>query len=317
MADWECVRGTSYIYPDTPHHERRRPPRTRRRASRSRCTSTPNCADWTPSVARGLLRGSARHVRRRRTRASPTPRRTARTASRGATGRRSRRSSWTHGIRLDTNYYYWPDAWVQNRPGFFTGSGMPMRFADLDGSLIDVYQATTQMTDESGHHLPDSHQHAARQRARGRRATTASSPPTCTPTTRTIPGQQTIVTPAIARGVPVVSARQMLTWLDGRNGSSFGNLVVGRQYADLHDRRGRGRQRPAGDGPDRRRRSATSPGSPAPETRLPTPPRRSRASNTRSSRARLDRTPPPTRRTPRHPRSAASPRCPMRAVTRP
>ena len=39
---------------------------------------------------------------------------------------------------------------VQNRPGYFTGSGMPMRFADLDGSLIDVYQAATQMPDESG-----------------------------------------------------------------------------------------------------------------------------------------------------------------------
>ena len=31
-----------------------------------------------------------------------------------------------------------------------TGSGMPMRFADLDGTRIDVYQAATQMTDESG-----------------------------------------------------------------------------------------------------------------------------------------------------------------------
>ena len=36
----------------------------------------------------------------------------------------------------------------------FTGSGMPMRFADLDGSLIDVYQAATQMTDESGQSYP-------------------------------------------------------------------------------------------------------------------------------------------------------------------
>ena len=54
------------------------------------------------------------------------------------------------GIRLDTNYYYWPGAWVQNRPGMFTGSGFPMRFADADGSLIDVYQAATQLTDESG-----------------------------------------------------------------------------------------------------------------------------------------------------------------------
>jgi hypothetical protein len=55
-----------------------------------------------------------------------------------------------NGIRFDTNYYYWPEEWVQNRPGMFTGSGMPMRFADLDGTMIDVYQAATQLTDESG-----------------------------------------------------------------------------------------------------------------------------------------------------------------------
>ena len=36
----------------------------------------------------------------------------------------------------------------------FTGSGLPMRFADLDGSLIDVYQATTQITDESEMNIP-------------------------------------------------------------------------------------------------------------------------------------------------------------------
>ncbi len=53
-----------------------------------------------------------------------------------------------NGIRLDTNYYYYPHTWVNNVPGLFTGSGMPMRFSDLDGSIIDVYQATTQMTDE-------------------------------------------------------------------------------------------------------------------------------------------------------------------------
>src|SRR5262249_53783486 len=60
----------------------------------------------------------------------------------------------TYGMRLDTNYYYWPPQWVANRPGHFTGSAMPMRFADLDGSLIDVYQMVTQMTDESGQEYP-------------------------------------------------------------------------------------------------------------------------------------------------------------------
>ena len=129
-----------------------------------------------------------------------------------------------NGIRLDTNYYYWPEAWVNDRPGMFTGSGMPMRFADLDGSMIDVYQAATQLTDESGinyaAHIKalidgalgaqgyygvftanmhtDYVQHDGRGRDRGR-------------------GQ--------AARVPVVSARQMLEWLDGRNDSSFGGLA--------------------------------------------------------------------------------------------
>ena len=59
-----------------------------------------------------------------------------------------------NGIRFDTNYYFFPAEWVQNRPGLFTGSAMPMRFADLDGTTIDVYQAATQMTDESGQTYP-------------------------------------------------------------------------------------------------------------------------------------------------------------------
>ena len=59
-----------------------------------------------------------------------------------------------NGMRMDTNYYYWPGSWIQNRPGFMTGSGMPMRFADTDGSMIDIYQAMTQMTDESDQAYP-------------------------------------------------------------------------------------------------------------------------------------------------------------------
>ncbi len=61
-----------------------------------------------------------------------------------------------YGIRLDTTYYYYPDTWINGRDGFFTGSGMPMRFADLDGTLIDTYQAATQLTDESGQVIPAS-----------------------------------------------------------------------------------------------------------------------------------------------------------------
>jgi hypothetical protein len=41
----------------------------------------------------------------------------------------------------------------------------------------------------------------------------------------TSPDADQIVAEATSRGVPIVSARQMLDWLDGRNGSSFQSLT--------------------------------------------------------------------------------------------
>lgn len=37
-------------------------------------------------------------------------------------------------------------------------------------------------------------------------------------------GSDAIVASALTRGVPIVTARQLLTWIDGRNDSSFGSL---------------------------------------------------------------------------------------------
>ena len=55
-----------------------------------------------------------------------------------------------HGIRLSMNYYYWPGSWIQGRPGFMTGSGFPMRIVDLDGKILDIYQAATHIVNENG-----------------------------------------------------------------------------------------------------------------------------------------------------------------------
>jgi len=52
-----------------------------------------------------------------------------------------------HGIGLDTNYYHW-GSWLSG-PGYFTGSGLPLRFSDENGGILDVYQATTQLPDET------------------------------------------------------------------------------------------------------------------------------------------------------------------------
>ena len=128
-----------------------------------------------------------------------------------------------NGIRFDTNYYFYPGNWVQNRPGLFTGSAMPMRFADLDGTPIDVYQAATQMTDESEQTYPFTAD-TLLDRALGPLGyygVFTANHHTDLPTEQQ---SDATVSSALARGVPVVSARQMLDWIDGRNASSFGSI---------------------------------------------------------------------------------------------
>jgi hypothetical protein len=133
------------------------------------------------------------------------------------------------GIRFDTNYYYWPGGWVQDRPGLFTGSGFPMRFANTDGSLVDVFQAATQLTDESDQtiagEIPVLLDNALG--AKGFYAVITANMHTDAERLQPPgghPGADAIIEAARARGVPVVSARQMLTWLDGRDQSSFTGL---------------------------------------------------------------------------------------------
>ena len=48
LADWQCVRATSYAYPSSPIDRRAGRRRTRRSASRSPCTSRSRstCADF-------------------------------------------------------------------------------------------------------------------------------------------------------------------------------------------------------------------------------------------------------------------------------
>ena len=127
-------------------------------------------------------------------------------------------------MRFDVNYYYWPGAWVQNRPGMFTGSGFPMRFANTNGSMIDVYQATTQMTDESGIGVGN-FCNTVLDRAQGPEGYYGVFTANMHTDTANHTGSNAIINSALAHNVPVVSAKQMLNWIDGRNNSSFGNIT--------------------------------------------------------------------------------------------
>ena len=101
---------------------------------------------------------------------------------------------------MDANYYHYPGSWIGAKPGFMNGGGFPMRFADTDGTLIDVYQENTNMTDEATSGATRRRSTHCSTTRSVRSATTARSASTCTPTTpRPSAGDEAIVASAQAR----------------------------------------------------------------------------------------------------------------------
>ncbi len=218
VANWECIRSTAYIYTGALPSDATAKQWQDRGWEIGLHVNT-GCADWTPTTLPGFF--TTQKADFFATYHSISPLATNRTHcvawSDWAT---EPKVELANGIRFETNYYYWPAAWVNDTPGFFTGSGMPMRFADLDGSMIDVYQATTQMTDESGQSYPFTI-NTLLDNALGAPAYYGAFTACIHADGNTDSQAAAIVSSAKAHGVSVVTAKQMLTWLDGRNGSSF------------------------------------------------------------------------------------------------
>jgi Domain of unknown function (DUF4082)/Bacterial Ig-like domain len=218
VDNWECVRGTSYIYISSTT--------TDAQAARYHGLGfeiglhvLTGCADYTPSSLATFYADQLAEFRATYPSIpAPTTNRTHCIAWSDWSTQAQVES--THSIGFDTNYYYWPPGWLLDRPGFFTGSSMPMRFTEPDGTLIDVYQATTQMTDESGQSYPAT-VNTLLDRALGPLGYYGIFTANMHTDLVDSPGSDAIVASAQARGVPIVTARQMLEWLDGRNGSSF------------------------------------------------------------------------------------------------
>ena len=228
-------------------HRRRLRGRAAPASSRS-CPTT--VADASP--ARRRLRHAARAVRRPSTRASRRPSRAAPTASTGPTGRPRPKIELARGIRMDANYYHYPGSLDRRRsPGFLNGGGFPMRFADTRR------HADRRLPGEHEHHrrvepaAAGDDRHAARQRARAARLLRrlrhqhAHRQPGAA-----APDEDAIVASAQARGVPVISYKQLLDWTDGRNDSTIRSLNWSAGTLTLHHRRRRGRERPADDAAD-------------------------------------------------------------------
>ena len=222
VDDWECIRSTAYVYPNVPMTSAQANAYNAQGFEIGLHVNT-NCDNWTPSSLESFYADQLASLAANfpDIPAPDTNRTHCIVWSDYAT---QPQVELNHGIRLDTNYYYWPPNWVNDRPGMFTGSGMPMRFATADGTMIDVYQATTQMTDESGQTYPKTI-NALLDKAQGPEGYYGAFTANIHVDGSSEGISQTIIDSAKSHGVPVISARQMLTWLDGRNGSSFGSLA--------------------------------------------------------------------------------------------
>jgi hypothetical protein len=226
VADWQCVRATSYILSPSiaanPLTDAQVAAYTAQGFEISLHLDT-CCANWTTSVLDAKYASQIGSITKTYP-SMPSPK-----------THRTHCVSWSdydsqpkielqHGIRLDTNYYYFPPAWVRDTPGMFTGSGLPMRFVDGDGNLLDVYQASTQMTDESGQTYPTT-VNTLLDNALGAREFYGFFTANVHNDQLNAPPVAAIVSSAQVRNVPIISAAQLLTWLDGRNGSCFKSLA--------------------------------------------------------------------------------------------
>ncbi len=222
VSDWECIRSTSYIYNSSPLTNAQASTYVNAGFEVALHVNT-GCADWTPTSLASFFTDQLNTFAATYP-SVPTPATNRTHCLVWSDYSTQPEVELSKGIRLDTNYYYWPPSWLADRPGFFTGSGMPMRFVSPSGALVDIYQATTQMTDESGQSYPftiDSLLDKAIGPEGYYGAFTANIHTDFANSTLS----DAIVNSAKARGVAVVSARQMLTWLDGRNNSAFGSLA--------------------------------------------------------------------------------------------
>ncbi|MGZ8943160.1 MAG: DUF4082 domain-containing protein [Methylobacter sp.] len=138
-------------------------------------------------------------------------------------------------MRLDTNISYNPKQWATVYPGYQMGSAMMMRFAQVDTigkmtAFLDIYNGGTQITDDnsgqsasSTRSIVDSFLDAAigPQGYYGGFVVNMHSDNWYG---WSYDGSDQVVASAQARGVPIVSGQQMADWLDGRNSSSFGSI---------------------------------------------------------------------------------------------
>lgn len=223
VADWEAVRGTSYVFPTNVSLTSSEANSLEADGFEIGIHCNSGCASYITSSITAFLTNQINAFKAKYPGVPPpTTHRLHCIAWSGYTILPE--AEYAQGIRFDVSYYHYPFGWLGTNQGFMTGSGMPMRFCKSNGVPIDVYQAPTQMTDESGQNFPATIDQLL-DRALGPEGYYGAFVANMHTDYNPLPESDAIVASAQSRGVPIVSSRQMLTWIDARNASKFQNLA--------------------------------------------------------------------------------------------
>jgi hypothetical protein len=224
-AQWDCVRATSYVYPNSNLSNAQAAGyvadgfEVALHPNAGSCPTTPISQSALAAIVDDQL-----NTWRARFTSVPSPVSSRTHCVFWPDWASNAKVELANGIRLDANYYHYPGSWIGPRNGFMNGGGFPMRFADTDGETIDVYQANTNVTDETTSDFAGAITSLldAAVGPQGYYGAFGMNMHTDNPSLH--PGAEAIVLAAQARSVPVISYKQMLDWTDGRNSSTIRGL---------------------------------------------------------------------------------------------
>lgn len=125
-----------------------------------------------------------------------------------------------NGIRINYNYEWYPSSWTGSNTGYLTGSGLSMRFTDINGGLIDTYQGVTDLdyeTDPSISTINTDFDNTVNSNAfygvLGTHYDTSGTD-----------YYKLLMEAAQAHNIPMISAAQLATWKDALGSSTFTNI---------------------------------------------------------------------------------------------
>jgi len=216
---WECPRATAWVYPWTPLTRQEAKHYSDLGFDLGAHVST-DCADWTEDSLAAAFRAYLLEFRRK------YPDLPDQTGNRlhcvvysDWLGVPREEQRW--GIHFDMNYFNWPPSWIRGRPGYLTGSALPMRFSDENGRMLDVFQQESHLVDETWNGSPVAIEQliTAAEDERGYYGAFG------THFDFSDNFDQELMNVAVRRHIPVVSAEQLLAFTEGRDASTFTNVA--------------------------------------------------------------------------------------------